>query len=853
MDTLLLIDGYSLVHRAFYAMPPLANADGVYTNAVFGFFNMLLRVLREAQPQYLCVALDAHAKTFRHERFEAYKGTRRPMPEELRPQLALLRETLDAIGIHKIEIAGFEADDILGTLAKRAEERGLRSVIVSGDRDTFQLVDRHTEVWMTRKGISEIERLTPETLKAEYGIESWQVPDLKGLMGDASDNIPGVPGVGEKTALKLILEHQNIEKVLEAAAGIKGKLGERLRENGDKAVLSKWLATIDRDAPIEDEIDSMCTPPLDRAREPFKKLRFASLLERLPKGEIEAPPERRQTHSDRWREPLRLASPEAIQKAFEGASAGEWALFEAGGALFIAAEDGFTAEIALGGGDLLQPGLDDAQAFEALRPLLESPAKKRVFDGKNLRTRLTRQGIGLNGELFDAALAAYLLRAGQAQSAGQLMAARGRDLAPGGFYELCDEMLEELKGLDMLSLYEDIELPLADVLFAMEQAGFRVDRGALGALQAEFGAKLMELQARIHDLAGKSFNINSPKQLGELLFETLKLPSGRKTKSGYSTDAEVLEGIADLHPIVSAVLEYRGLSKLQSTYVDGLLALSGRDSIIHTSLNQTVTLTGRISSAEPNLQNIPVRTELGRVIRKVFVPREGNLLVDADYSQIELRVLAHMAGETNMIAAFQNGEDIHASTAAQVYGVKLGEVTSAMRSSAKAVNFGIVYGISDFGLAKNIGVSRREAAEFIERYFGRYPAVKRFMEACVLLAREQGYVSTMFGRRRNIPEIRSSNYNTRSFGERAAMNTPIQGSAADIIKIAMVRVHRALEAEGFGAKLILQVHDELIVDAPEAEAEAAAGLLQREMQAAAALCVPLIADVKIGRSWYETK
>ncbi|MDR2515340.1 MAG: DNA polymerase I [Christensenellaceae bacterium] len=856
METLLLIDGYSLVHRAFYAMPPLTNADGLYTNAVFGFFSMLLRVLREARPEYLCVALDAHAKTFRHEKFEEYKGTRKPMPEELRPQLALLRETLDAIGIHKLELAGFEADDILGTLAKRAEGQGLRSVIVSGDRDTFQLIDAHTEVWMTRKGISETERLTPESLKEKYSLAPWQVPDLKGLMGDGSDNIPGVPGVGEKTAQKLILEHQTLENVLEAAPSIKGKLGERLRENAGKAVLSKWLATINRDVPIEDEISSMRTPPLESAREPFLKLRFVSLAERLPKGDeaAEAPREEpAKACDDGWKAPLRLSSPEEIQAAFAGASAREWSLLEAGGALLIAGGDGFTAEIALGGGDLLQPGLDGAQAFEALRPLLVSRARKRVFDGKNLRTRLKRQGIELNGELFDAALAAYLLKAGQAQSAEGLMAARGRAPTPGGFYALCDEMRTGLESLGMLPLYEEIELPLADVLYAMEQLGFQVDREALSALQAEFGAKLMELQARIYELAGKSFNINSPKQLGELLFGTLKLPAGKKTKSGYSTDAEVLEGIADLHPVVPAVLEYRGLSKLKSTYVDGLLMLSGRDCIIHTSLNQTVTLTGRISSAEPNLQNIPVRTELGRVIRKAFVPREGNLLVDADYSQIELRVLAHMAGETNMIAAFKNGEDIHASTAAQVYGVPLNEVTGAMRSSAKAVNFGIVYGISDFGLAKNIGVSRREAAEFIERYFAKYPAVKTFMERCVALAREQGYVSTMFGRRREIPEIRSPNYNTRSFGERAAMNTPIQGSAADIIKIAMVRVHRALETEGFSARLILQVHDELIVDAPRGEADAVAALLKREMQAAASLSVPLVADVKTGQSWYETK
>ncbi len=851
MDRLVLIDGYSLMHRAFYAIPALSK-DGVYTNALFGFFSMLLKVIGEARPDCLIVALDAHAPTFRHEKYADYKAGRKPMPEELRPQVARLREVLSEIGICQVELAGFEADDLLGTLSRSANEQGAEAILVTGDRDSFQLIGEHTRVWFTKKGLSEIEDLTPETLLAAYGVRPDQVPDLKGLMGDASDNIPGIAGVGEKTALKLLGQYDSLDQVLLHADAIKGKLGERVRQGADSARLSRELATIDREAPVRFDRQSALLPAPERFAPAFQALGFRTLLERLPESARSAVGGEAQALA--FGEEETLVTAQDVASFISGGEIRAFALLRTADALTLADDRGRQARIPLQA-DLLSPGLPLGDALRALEPLLTGDAQKRLFDAKRWRTDLAAFGLVLAPPCMDVCIAGYLIEPADCASVEKLCDRQlGAPASAASVYRLSDAQERLLLEQGMKTLFDEVETPLSDVLFAMERAGFRVDREALAQLQESFGKKIAELQQAIFDVSGETFNILSPKQLGSVLFEKLGLPAGRKTKSGYSTDAEVLENLVNAHPVVPLVLQYRAYSKLKSTYVDGLLKLSDERGIIHTTLNQTVTVTGRISSAEPNLQNIPVRTDLGRVMRKVFVPRApGNLLVDADYSQIELRVLAHMADETNMIEAFRKGEDIHARTAAEVYGVPLPEVTREMRSSAKAVNFGIVYGISDFGLARNIGVSRKEAAAFIEKYFARYPRIKAYMDECVRLGHEQGYVTTLLGRRRNLPELASSNYQTRSFGERAAMNTPIQGTAADIIKIAMVRTHRALQAEGLRAQLILQVHDELIVDAPAEEAEAVSALLKREMENAAKLKAPLVAEVKTGRSWYETK
>ena len=852
MDRLVLIDGYSLMHRAFYAIPALSK-DGVYTNALFGFFNMLLKVIADAQPDYLIVTLDAHAPTFRHGTYAEYKAGRKPMPEELRPQMKRLREVLESIGIQQMELAGWEADDLMGTLSLQAAGQGTESVLVTGDRDSFQLIGDKTRVWFTRKGLTEIEDLNPEALMQGYGIRPDQVPDLKGLMGDSSDNIPGIAGVGEKTALKLLNEYDKLENVLANGDKIKGKLGERVRGGVESASMSKQLATIDRNAPVEFDKQAAVLPTKEKFAPAFAELGFRSLLERLNLSAEAAETKNEKPAEENWQDEMELDTMEAIASFIE-TEVHAFALHKAADALLLADDTGRLARIPLQG-DLLSPGVDEVSALTALQPWLCGNAEKRVYDVKAWRTELAKVGLEMLPPYMDVGIAGYLIEPSDSASAEKLCDRQlGAEASAKSLYKLADVQREKLAQQGMKKLFEEVELPLADVLFHMEREGFRVDREALAALQDSFGEKIAEIQQAVYDVSGEVFNILSPKQLGTVLFEKLGLPAGRKTKSGYSTDAEVLEGLIDAHPVVPLVLQYRSFTKLKSTYVDGLLKLSDERGIIHTTLNQMVTVTGRISSAEPNLQNIPVRTELGRVMRKVFVPKNSDhLLVDADYSQIELRVLAHMAQEENMLDAFRKGQDIHARTAAEINEVSLEAVTSDMRSAAKAVNFGIVYGISDFGLARNIGVTRKEAAAFIDKYFARYPKIKEYMDSCVRLGHEQGYVTTLFGRRRNLPELKASNYNTRSFGERAAMNTPIQGTAADIIKIAMVRVHKALKDEGFKAKLILQVHDELIVDAPKEEAEAVSALLQREMESAVEMSVKLTAEVKTGTSWFETK
>ena len=850
MDRLVLIDGYSLMHRAFYAIPALSK-DGVYTNALFGFFNMLLKVVSDAAPDYLIVTLDAHAPTFRHKQFADYKAGRKPMPEEMRPQVEMLRGLLKEIGICQAEMAGFEADDLMGTLSRSAAEQGTESILVTGDRDSFQLIGDHTRVWFTRKGLSEIEDLSPEKLVEGYGVRPDQVPDLKGLMGDASDNIPGIPGVGEKTALKLLGEYDKLENVLEHAGEIKGKLGEKVRAGAETARLSKELATIDRNAPVEFDKRSALLPQAEKFVPVFRQLGFRSLLDRLPKGTGAAVETEKERSS--FGEEQVLDTEEAIASFIEQ-QPDAFALFARPDALCLADSLNRCARIPLQA-DLLSAGMDEQKALEALRPWLEGSAQKRVFDIKAWRTKLAGMGLEMRGPYLDVCIAGYLIEPSDSASVEKLCDRQlGAEASAVNLYRLADVQMEKLTAQGMKKLFDEVEMPLAGVLFDMEREGFRVDRAALTQLQEQFGAKIAELQQAIYEVSGENFNVLSPKQLGVVLFEKLGLPAGRKTKSGYSTDAEVLENLVSAHPVVPLVLQYRAFTKLKSTYVDGLLKLSDENGFIHTTLNQTVTVTGRISSAEPNLQNIPVRTELGRVMRKVFVPRDGeHLLVDADYSQIELRVLAHISGDANMIRAFNDNTDIHTVTASEVFDMPPQLVTPMMRSRAKAVNFGIVYGIGAFSLAKDIGVSRSEADEYIKGYLRHYSGVDKYMHDVVEKAKKDGYAETMFARRRYLPELTASNANTRAFGERVARNMPIQGTAADIIKIAMIRVYERLERENLAAKLIMQVHDELIVEAPENEKERVSALLKEEMENAARLSVGLVADVHSGRTWYDAK
>ncbi len=848
-ETFIVVDGNSLMHRAFHALPPLTTSTGEYTNAVMGFTSMLLKLLGEVRPAYLAVAFDMHGPTFRHADYADYKAGRKPTAEELRPQFPMLRRLLTAMGVEQLELPSFEADDMLGTVSRLCEARGIRALLVTGDRDAMQLVSDKTHVLYTKRGISDTVEFDPETVLSTFGVTPAQIPDLKGLMGDASDNIPGVPGVGEKTAVKLLAQYGSVERALDAAAtDLKGKLRERMIEGRTSALMSKKIATITRDVPIELNWEACRLRDLSGGASVLQELEMKSLLARLkalsPGVDAEEAPA---APAIPWQTERELSTAEEISgfiAALPDTKDAAVALCLSD-ALTLSCADGSRARIATAQ-DLLSTGLDPREAMQALAPLLTGGRALIVHGAKRLLTQLAQWEIPCTAIAADTLLEAYLLdpqarRYDAPESAAAL-------------YEAHVNQCAQLEAAGMLPLYYTIEMPLMQTLFSMEQEGFLINREELLRLGAGYTQELARLQKEIYDLTGvEGFNIASPKQLGEVLFERLGLPAGRKTKSGYSTDAETLEAIADKHPAIDKILSYRQIAKLNGTYVDGMVKLIGRDGRIHTWFDQTATATGRISSTEPNLQNIPVRTELGREIRRAFVAREGWLLCDADYSQIELRLLAHLSGDKSMIDAFCAGQDIHARTAAEVYDVPLKSVTPAMRSAAKAVNFGIVYGISDFGLARNIGVTRREAAEFIERYFARYPGVRRFMDEAVAKGKTLGYSTTMFGRRRLLPELSSPNYNTRSFGERAAMNTPVQGTAADIIKLAMVRVRKQLAARGLRAKLILQVHDELIVETPPEEQDAVSAVLKECMEGAAALSVPLVADVHAGKTWYEAK
>ena len=847
-ETFVIVDGNSLMHRAFHALPPLTNEDGIYTNAVFGFLSMLLKVVADERPDYLAVAFDMHGPTFRHADYGEYKAGRKPTAPELRPQFDLVYECLDAMGVRRLTCPTFEADDILGTIARRCEEAGISALLVTGDRDSMQLVSATSHVLYTKRGVSDVVRYTPEKVLEDFGVRPDQIPDLKGLMGDASDNIPGVPGIGEKTAVKLLTAYGTIENAFDHAdTDLKGKQREKMLDGRMSGLMSKKIATIKLHLPLEEELSDCRLGSMQGALPVFERLQLKSLITRLRQLESEATPEAAPAAPEIvWQDEVQLV----------GASAAEaWVCESSKSAVFalMLREDGFTlcddagrrAVIPFAQG-LLGDGMDPLDAARALSGVLEGDHKLVLFGAKRLMTQLAQWGVSVSAPIEDVQLLCYLLAP---QS--------GKYEAPENAAALYEQYMRDSAALEeqeMTKLYREIELPLLHTLYAMEREGFLVDLDELQRLGAEFSKQIAQLREEIYALCEvEPFNLNSTQQLGAVLFDKLGLPAKKKTQRGYSTDADTLQELSSLHPAIDKILAYRQVSKLHSTYIDGLLRLTGRDGRVHSWFDQTIAATGRISSSEPNLQNIPVRTQMGREIRRAFIAKPGHVLVDADYSQIELRLLAHLSGDEAMCDAFNRGQDIHARTAAEVYGVALEEVTPQMRSSAKAVNFGIVYGISDFGLASNLHISRREAGEFIDRYFERYGAVRKFMDACVAQGKAEGYSVTMYGRRRPLPELSSPNYNRRQFGERAAMNTPVQGAAADIIKIAMNAVHQRLRDEGLSARLILQVHDELIVECPVHEQQAVEALLRECMEGAAQLSVPLVADVHAGHSWFDTK
>ncbi|MBR2659900.1 MAG: DNA polymerase I [Clostridia bacterium] len=852
-DIFLLVDGNSLMHRAFHALPVM-DADGVYTNAVYGFLSMLLKVIREENVQYLAVCFDEHGPTFRHTVYADYKAGRRETPPELRQQFGTILSLLDDMGIRRFSLQGWEADDLLGTLSLKGAEAGVTPLLLTGDRDALQLVGGGTELMFTRKGISETIRFTPSKVYEEYGFTPEQVTDWKGLAGDSSDNIPGVPGVGDKTAVKLLQEYGTLEEVLANAGNVKGKLGEKLAAFADQARFSKDLATIRRDAPVEFSLSACAMPDLKKGIPALQKLKLNSIIRRLDEagtgGEEEKKPELKQIDFE----------PAAVLDSREGivswlretSKHGNLCIYLSDLSVSLARKGGKRAEIGLGG-DLLNPGLDPKEVLECLLEELQH-GDGIVHNGKALLHLLDRCGLPVPETFsWDTMLAAYLLNPQEkSYRLGALCPDKPEDA--GTLCALAAWQQAQVEENGMMKLMREVEMPLSFVLFRMERAGFTVDTAFLRDLGARYTAEIGEKRDQVTAAAGHPFNLNSTQQLGEILFEEMNLPHGKKTSKGYSTSVEVLEGLRfDAPEIIEPLLRYRQLTKLNSTYVEGLLRLVDGKGRVHSTFDQTATATGRISSSEPNLQNIPVRTEEGKEIREAFLPRKGWVLLDADYSQIELRLMAHFSGDPALIDAFRKGEDIHARTASEIFDVPLEWVTPELRSRAKAVNFGLIYGISGFGLSRNTGVSRKEAAAFIEKYFQTYPGVKRFMDRTAAEGADRGYAETLMGRRRYLPELKSPKAPIREFGKRAAMNTPVQGTAADIIKLAMVRIDRALREAGLQSRLILQVHDELLLECPPEEADRAAELLRAAMEGAIELSVPLVAEVHRGENWAEAK
>lgn len=869
-EKIVLIDGHSILNRAFYGVPDLTNADGLHTNAVYGFLNIMFKILDQEKPEYLTVAFDVHAPTFRHEMFEEYKGTRKPMAEELRQQVPVIKEALQAMGVKIIEKAGLEADDILGTISRMSERRGLEVSVISGDRDLLQLATEHVKIRIpkTKKGQTEIEDYYAEDVLNVYQVTPTEFIDLKALMGDTSDNIPGLPGVGEKTATKIITEYHSIENAHEHASELKPpRASKAIIEHWDLAVLSKTLATIKLDAEIDYEFADAKLGNLytDEAYVYFQKLQFKNLLGRFETSEL----------SNKIEDAFEtITNKEKAEQIFTDAAKAE----RVGIALCKNTEDVLPlfadlaefAGIALCCSDehvyYIKTGNDISSAWlkEQTVQLVEKNECCIFFDVKNAMGELGSLPVSHS---FDGTIAAYLLNPLKSDYTGEDVARERlnlliEDKLPDDS-KACYEaytgwkaapiLQEQLKENNMWKLFVDVEMPLVETLYDMEQCGVRVEADELKAYGEKLGVRIHELEQEIYEEAGEIFNINSPKQLGVILFEKMGLQGGRKTKTGYSTAADVLEKLAPEYPIVAKILEYRQMAKLKSTYADGLAGFIQADGRIHGKFHQTITATGRLSSAEPNLQNIPVRMELGRLIRKVFIPEDGFVFVDADYSQIELRILAHCSGDDMLINAYRQAQDIHRITASQVFHVPFDEVTDLQRRNAKAVNFGIVYGISSFGLSQDLSISRKEAAEYIDQYFLTYPGIKTFLDNTVASAREHGYVETLFGRRRPMPELKSSNYMQRSFGERVAMNAPIQGTAADIIKVAMIGVSRRLKEKQMKSRLVLQVHDELLIETYIPELEQVEEILKEEMERAADLKVPLLVDMHTGNNWYEAK
>ena len=880
---ILLIDGHSILNRAFYGLPELTNAEGLHTNAIYGFLNILFRIVEEEKPDYLTVAFDLHAPTFRHEMYADYKGTRKGMPQELREQVPVMKDVLTAMGITIVSKEGYEADDLLGTLAKKSEAKGMDVTVLSGDRDLLQLASEHIciRIPKTRFGKTTIEDYFEKDVKEKYQLTPAQIIELKALMGDSSDNIPGLPGVGEKTATKILLEYGTVENAWEHVEELKpNKAKNAFLEHYDMAILSKKLATINIDSPIEYDWESARVGEFytKEAYEYFKELEFKNFLSRFEEG----------------------AEPAKIAVSFQNVTD-----FTEADALFekLVKEPELGIEVLREAHQFLGLGLAwnnkekvetvciFPQGFLTGNYLMDQVQKLceevEMIDALDVKETISEISRVSHKKVFDAGIAAYLLNPLKSsytyddiakEYLGEMLPAKEDLIGKLSYTKAMSEkeakeeevaksicymaytalrsrkaLMEALEKNNMKALFENVELPLLFTLSNMEKEGIRVNAEALKEYGSQLEVRIKELESQIYEEAGEEFNINSPKQLGVILFEKLQLPGGKKTKTGYSTAADVLEKLAPEHKLVADILEYRQLAKLKSTYADGLAGFIGEDGRIHSTFNQTITATGRISSTAPNLQNIPIRMELGRLIRKVFIPKDGFVFVDADYSQIELRVLAHLSGDENLIEAYKEAQDIHRMTASQVFHVPFEEVTDLQRRNAKAVNFGIVYGISSFGLSQDLSITRKEAAEYIENYFATYPKIKGFLDGLVTEAKEQGYVETMFQRRRPVPEIRSGNFMQRSFGERVAMNSPIQGTAADIIKIAMIRVEQALKEQNLDSRLILQVHDELLIEAKEDEVEAVKAILEREMKGAANLAVPLEIDVHTGTNWYEAK
>lgn len=876
MNKLLLIDGNSIMNRAFYGIPDMTTNDGRHTNAIYGFLNIILKVIEEEQATHICVAFDLKKKTFRHEMYEAYKGTRKGMPEELHEQMPRIKEILQAMHIRIVEQEGFEADDLIGTLSKKGEREGFAVTILSGDRDLLQLATDTVLVRIpkTKHGKTEVEDYYAKNVVETYGVTPLIFIDMKGLMGDTSDNIPGVPGIGEKTAAKLLAEYGDLDGVYAAVDSMKAsKMKQNLIENKDLAYLSKTLATIKLDCPIPFEFSEATyhDPFNAEAYTLFEDLELKSFYKRFSVEKKEE-----------------LTFETVLIDEIDGYNALLAKLQKAKEVSFAwITQDGEALGVAvcmdLEHVYLIRFMMFITEAMIADNLLALSRDYQVQLACMHVKKLLSFLNFHEEDAVFDAGLAAYLLQPNQSEYEYDTLAKVYLDVTlPSekevlgkeklGYFSFEDEKVqkwmayqaivpykiksvlrEKLKKTGMESLYDEMELPCLYALYEMEKNGIRVDGEALHQYGKKLRTRIEELTAEIHAMAGEEFNINSPKKLGEILFEKLGLKNGKKTKTGYSTSAEVLEKLKNAHPIIPKILEYRQLTKLNSTYAEGLAGYIRADGRIHGKFHQTVTVTGRISSADPNLQNIPTRMPLGREIRKVFIPEEGSVFVDADYSQIELRVLAHMSGDAALIAAYQADEDIHAITASQVFDVPLDQVDSTLRRKAKAVNFGIVYGISSFGLGQDLDISRKEAEGYIEKYFATYGKVKKFLDRTVEDAKKNGYTVTMFGRRRPIPELASSNFMTRSFGERAAMNAPVQGTAADIIKIAMVHVNRRLKEEHLQSKLVLQIHDELIIETKKEELEIVQKLLVEEMMHAAELSVPLLVDANVGDSWYDAK